>query len=212
MDKNNSRVPELKDEWSNNFGNVNEIKKGDYIGFPLSEIKMGYIYDVRDEYEEKEDEYPYMIDPKSYKEKIEDKLLILQYLGNSEFLELISGHTIICWGSDLIPPHEILQPSKSAIDFQTQTIDFLKKPLMLFALEDYAFPLSNELKILYANTTLKKQDSITSILDDMSKKSKESIIEGLKEIAAKDQDKALENHENEIFSVDRFIESHSRKL
>lgn len=215
MNKDEKYVQELKDEWRKKLGVSEYIKKGDYIGFPLSEIKIGRIEDMRDSYGDNGDYYPYEIVPDYYKEKQdEDMILILQYLGNAEFLELVSGRTILCWDSDSIPEyeHKIFSPSKSALEFAEQIKYFRENPLMLYNLEEYAFSLSDELKVLYANTTLKNQSALISKLDDMAEESKERITEGIREMATKDHEHALQNNENEIFDVDRFIESHGRKI
>lgn len=212
---------ELKDKWREKFDRVKEIQKGDYIGFPLSEITAGYLYDLRVGYGDDVSNYPYSIDPYIDRNMNEDMIVILQYLGDGEFLELITNRIVLCNDGELVPEHEAFNTSRTALEFAEKVEMFKENPIMVSTLVDYAFPLSDELKLLYYNTTLKNQEAVINRLDKLTELSNELLADGFKEMVAEDHEEALKEVEEmairekehpEIVEVDKFIESHGRKI
>ncbi|MBR3198681.1 MAG: hypothetical protein IKG27_01555 [Bacilli bacterium] len=186
---------------------IKEIKIGGHIAVPLSQIGIFLITDEYAVQKKQQGLFPYETFVASPKENVEDHLLILQYLGNSQFLELISGHKVTDSYSKYTENEN--NPANNIQNMQSfqKAVEYINEnPLGLRNLDEKALPLTEDVKKQYREDTLKNQDYIIETLSNLEKEAKKENETRLTQIANISQNDA------EMEDVDRFIENHSRKI
>lgn len=206
-----------RDTWSVRFNHLKKFKQGDYIAVPLTILGTYNFYDLHNDAEMMDEGvFPFTLTDSSdiNEEEKMDYLLILQNLGNNKFLELISGSVITSqnpnFGEEFAPTYP-----KNAEEFQ-QLFDFVRdNPLCIngniSCIEDYIFDVDDEVKMFYAQTSLKNQDYIRSTLDELKEEARERLDNELKSIVVPSAQEEAEI-EDVLVDANNFISSHSRRI
>ena len=189
----------LKQEWVEKYGKFfgeenssclfdDYVEQGALIGFPLSELLVTTINDKFSSLHKGYEGYPYAFGQEKADVCIpHDYILILQYLGDAKFLELISGKVIINNG---ITIKDLYNDTYNLEAFQRELDYYYKFPIDCSSIEEYGLPVSDDLKVQYANTSLNNQEYIEDILEKLELEGRITIDDELGKMAASSQDEA----------------------
>ncbi len=179
-----------------------KLNPGDYVGFPLEYVRTCGLSFADDG-----------LGIVSCENRPQDNnyILILQYLGNYQFLELISGKILMgdSNSSEMFCGEDEIDTFRNMEEFEKSLNVFTEHPLKVeVAPSGYndavSYKVDGELKFVYATTTLKNQQYIISTLDEMEKLSRDQMKQDVQALKSSDEFNAL--------SVNDFIESHSHRL